>query len=156
MEKKIGSKRSAKIRISAQEKSSLKSLLSPLEEAVLYGNSNPFVYKLGDTGVYISRYTAAELLHCISRKIELVKAARKKDELAKNIPLKHRETFDDPKIVLSLHPLLRNRLCKLECYSLYAIMLKGRTYFMKEQNFSKKNMQILDGLFAKYKCGDLF
>lgn len=138
------------------ERSNVKQILSPLEEQVLFGKPDPFIYDFDGRSIYVSRYMAKELLNCILLKIELIKTAQEKDlDLAK-VPFKYREALDDPKIVLSLTPLLRNRLCKLEFYSLYKIMKKGRTYFERELNFSKKYMRLLDELFAKYKCGDLF
>ncbi len=153
MEKKT-TKRKPKLTII--ESTNVKQILSPLEERVLFGKPNPFIYDFEGRSIYVSRYMAKELLGCIRRKIELIKHAQEKDlDLAK-VPFKYREALDNPKIVLSLTPLLRNRLCKLELYSLYKIMKKGRKYFEEELNFSKKYMATLDGLFAYYKCGDLF
>lgn len=156
MEKKNSSKPKRSPALTLKDKSMLKHVLSPIEAAVMNGKSDPFFYKLEGMEIYLSRYTSSELLKTVKRKVELVVAAHRKDQLSINIPLKLRETFDDPKIILSLHPLLRNRLCKLECYSLFSIMQKGRNYFIEEQNFSKQNMKVLDSLFSKYKCGDLF
>lgn len=154
MEKKLSSKR--KQLPSLQEKGILKHILSPLEQAVMRGKSDPFTYNVEGIDVYISRYTAIQFLLTLKRKIELINAAFEKDYLSKDIPVKFRETFDDPKIVLSLHPLLRKRLCKLECYSLFIIMQRGRKYFIEKQKFSKQSIKTLDTLFAKYKCGNLF
>jgi integrase len=64
--------------------------------------------------------------------------------------------FDDPAVVLFLHPQLRNRLCRLELYSLFVIMQKGRNYFLKDQKFSKGAMKTLNALFAKYNQSSLF
>lgn len=153
MEKKT-TKRKPKVTIF--ERSSVKQIISPLEERVLFGKPDPFIYDFDGKTIYVSRHMAKELLGGIQRKLELIKIAQEKDiDLAK-VPFKHREALDDPKIILSLTPLLRNRLCKLEFYSLYKIMKKGRAYFEGELNFNKKYMQLLDELFAKYKCGDLF
>lgn len=142
--------------ITILERSKVKQILSPLEERVLFGKPDPFIYDFDGRSIYVSRYMAQELLNCIQRKIELIKSAQEKDHDLANVPFKYREAMDDPKIILSLTPLLRNRLCKLEFYSLYKIMKKGRKYFEVELNFSKKYMRLLDELFAAHKCGELF
>lgn len=140
----------------AAAKSLLTPVLSPIEQMALNKKWQPFVYKIKDHEIYISGFDCKQLLISTTKKLQLLTSAVTKTRLAEGIPLKHREAFDDPKIVLSLHPLLRNRLCKLECYSLFTIMHRGRSYFVEEQNFSKQSMKTLDALFAKYKCGKLF
>lgn len=131
-------------------------VLSPLEQMALNKKWQPFTLKIKGFPIYISTFDCKQLLITTTKKLQLLTAAVTKTRLAEGIPLKHREAFDDPRIVLSLHPLLRNRLCKLECYSLFSIMQRGRNYFAEEQNFSKQNMKTLEALFTKYKCGDLF
>ncbi len=153
MEKKSSQRKPT---LSLKEKGILKHVLSPLEQAVMRSKSNPFIYNVEGIDVYISRYSSKQLLLTVQQKLELIFAAHEKDQLSPGIPIKLRETFDDPQIVLSLHPLLRKRLCKLECYSLFTIMQRGRKYFTEDQNFRKQNMKTLDDLFSKYKCGDLF
>lgn len=131
-------------------------VLSPLEQMALNKKWQPFIYKIKEHEIYISGFDCKQLLITTTKKLQLLTAAVTKNRLAEGIPLKQREAFDDPKMVLSLHPLLRNRLCKLECYNLFTIMQRGRSYFVEEQNFSKQNMKTLDALFAKYNCGHLF
>lgn len=140
----------------AEAKILLTPVLSPLEQTALNKKWQPFTYKIRGHSIYISAFDCKQLLIATTKKLQLLTAAVTKTRLAEGIPLKHREAFDDPRIVLSLHPLLRNRLCKLECYSLFTIMQRGRSYFEDEQNFSKQNMKTLDAIFLKYKCGDLF
>jgi hypothetical protein len=151
---KTKAKRSAQSALKKQR--NLRPLLSPLEQAILYGNGNPFLYTIGGQKIYISRWLALEFMKCAQRKMQLLEAAKEKDKQAINIPFKLRETFDDPRIILSLHPTLRNRLCRLECYSLFSIMLHGRKYFEDDQKFSKAAIKAISELFENYKCGALF
>lgn len=133
----------------------LKHLLSPLEQAAMRHKYQPFVYNLNGARIYISARVCRQLLHVASQRAELIHRAVVEQHAAKNVPLKLREVFDDPRIILSLHPSIRNRLCKLECYTLLTIMQRGRAYFI-EQHFGKRAMQTLDHLFEKYKCNRLF
>lgn len=134
----------------------LQHLLSPLEQAALRHHYRPFTYYVNGAGVYISGALCQRLAKLVTQKQELLSHAIQKESLSKNIPYSLRETFDDPRIILSLAPRLRNKLCRLECYTLFAILQKGRGYFANQQQFSAGAMQVLDGLFAHYKCARLF
>lgn len=131
-------------------------ILSPLEYKALNKKWQPFTYKIAELSIYISATHCKHLLIATLHKLQRLNAAVTKDKLSQGIPVKLRETFDDPRIVLSLHPSLRNKLCKLECYNLFSIMNKGRDFFETEQKFSKQNMKTLNALFVKYKCDSLF
>lgn len=134
----------------------LNPVLSPLEKTALHQKWQPFTYKISDLNIYISGLHCRHLLISTLNKLQHLNAAVTKDRLSQGVPIKYRETFDDPKIVLSLPALLRNKLCKLECYNLFSIMQKGREFFENEQKFSRQNLKILEALFAKYKCSNLF
>ena len=88
-------------------------------------------------------------------KIQLVTDLAEKERLTLHIPYKLRETLDDPAIVLSLNPVLRNRLCRIEMYTLFKISQKGRAY-LKQKKFTDSELQKIDAVFAKYKCSHLF
>ena len=127
-------------------------ILSPIEMALVNHQCQPFMYSGTSTPVYISEAFSKQLLSIMLFKFDLLTAQAEKDKLSKHIPLHQRELFDDPRQVLSLYPNLRNRLCALECYSLYTIMRKGRAYFAHEQKFSVYAMQTLDSVFEKHGC----
>lgn len=130
-------------------------IISPLEQAAMRHNYQPFVYKLDGARIYISARVCHHLAHLASKRAELIHSAVVEQHAAKKVPLKLREVFDDPRIILSLHHSIRNRFCKLECYTLLTIMQRGRAYFI-EQHFGKRAMQTLDHLFEKYGCTRLF
>ena len=134
----------------------LQHILSPLEQAALLHHNKPFTYIVDGASVYISGALSQHLAKLVTQKQELLTHTIHKENLSKNIPYSLRETFDDPRIILSLAPRLRNNLCRLECYTMFAIMQKGRSYFAGEQKFSPLAMQVLDALFVNYTCGELF
>src|SRR4051812_35540593 len=123
-----------------RSKQVLKHILSPLEEAAMRRNYQPFTYNLDGARAYISASMCRHLVRATTQKVELLRLAIEKDELAKNIPYKLREVFDDPRIILSLPPRLRNTLCRLECYTLFTLIQKGRSYFVDGQKFSAHAM----------------
>lgn len=131
-------------------------LLSPLEQAAMRHKFNPFNYKLGSVRVYISASMCKQLANITMQKANMLGWGIKKDKMAKGIPFKLREVVDDPRIIMSLHPRLRNQLCRLECYTLLSIKEKGRSYFADEEKFSPRAMQTLDALFEKHNCQGLF
>ena len=139
-----------------QSKEILKHFLSPLEQAALRHAYRPFTYNINGARVYISRSVCRHLLHLSTKKADLMWHAMQTQKETKGIPNKLREVFDDPHIVFALNPRLRNRLCNLECYTLFGIMQKGRSYFANEQGFSKTAMKTLDALFEKYNSLKLF
>jgi hypothetical protein len=134
----------------------LKPVLSPLEERALRNLYKPFTFRVNGLTVYVSDRDCKRLLKTTETKVLLLNDLVYKEKICKGIPLKFREAFEDPRIILSLQPRLRNQLCRLECYCLLTIMVRGRKYFVEEQKFSSNAMKILDGLFADYQCGSLF
>lgn len=140
----------------AQSAQTLQHILSPLEQAALQHRYKPFTYTINGASVYISGAQCRHLAKLVTQKQELLSFAIHNESLSKNIPYPLRETFNDPRIILALAPRLRNKLCALECYTLFTIMQKGRSYFANQQQFSAGAMQVLDGLFANYKCAGLF
>lgn len=140
----------------AQSRKILKHVLSPLEEAAFKNAYQPFTYTLEKgISVYVTHYTCKHILNKTREKLDLLLNCTNKMVYFKDIPSKYWETFDDPRIVLSLPPVLRNRLCKLECYTLLTIVRRGRKYFL-EQGFSPATLKTLDKVFAKYKSEKLF
>ncbi len=131
-------------------------ILSPMENAVLRHVGKPFTFTFEGASVYISGRNCKKLLHTITYKAGLFNAMLAQERDRKDIPYKLREVLDDPAVILSLHPILRNRLSRLECYTMFALVSKGRDYFIKEKNFGKPAMKTLDELFAKHKAGHLF
>lgn len=131
-------------------------VLAPIEQQAIHHRYQPFMYKAPGFRLYISGEACKFLRETAEQKIRMLHSLIEKDKISKNIPLHLREVFDDPQIVLSLPPRLRNRLCTLECYCLFTIMQRGRSYFATKQNFSPGHLKTLDGLFANYHCGDLF
>ena len=139
-----------------RSKAILKHILSSLEQTAMRHSYQPFTFNLDGVRVYISSNTCRHLITITTQKAELLLHAIQTEKLAQGIPHKLREVFSDPKLILSFPPRLRNRLCRLQCYTLFAIMQKGRSYFADEQKFSKKAMQTLDGLFKEHGCSNLF
>jgi hypothetical protein len=139
----------------AANKRYLKHLLSPLEQAVLRHAFQPFRYKIDSVFVYISATACKKLLVGLIHRIQLMNHLVDKDKQSTGIPFNLRETFDDPAIILSLHPTLRNKLCRLECYTMFSIIKQGKQYFI-EKGFGIKAMQTIDTLFTKYNCSKLF
>jgi hypothetical protein len=133
----------------------LKHVLSPLEQAVILHNSKPFKFKFSGVFVYVSGFACKQLLLDVTQKLHLVNHLMQKDRLSPGIAFALRETLDDPAEVLSLNPRLRNRLCRIKCYTMFAIMQKGKQYF-HEQNFSDQFVRTIQALFAKHGCSNLF
>lgn len=134
----------------------LRHLLSPLENAAYQNQFKPFQYPIHNHDLYISGWGCKELLESCMHKLRLLEQLEYYDRQCADIPLKHREEFFDPRVILSLHPQLRNCLCKLSCYNLFTVMKKGRTFFEKEQKFTKKSLKIIQNLFDSMACGNLF
>ncbi len=134
----------------------LKHILSPLEQAALTNNYRPFIYKHYGAPLYISQHSCKLLIEITCQKATLLCKIIEQESFSVGIPIKHREAFNDPRLVMALPPRLRNRLFRLRCYTLFSIMQKGRSYFEDEQKFSPASLQRLDELFAKYKCAQLF
>jgi hypothetical protein len=133
----------------------LRHVLSPLEQAALRHSFRPFRYNLKGAKIYISGGNSRQLLHGIMHKIEQLTFIITKEQSSRQIPLRLREVFDDPAIVLSITPIVRNQLCRLECYTLFSIMQRGKTYFI-EKGLGKQAMQTLEALFAKHEVLHLF
>lgn len=139
-----------------EEELCIKHCLSPLELSALRHNFQPFTYKIIGSSLYISRHTCKQLLVNVKNNLSFLTNQLQKERVCKDVPAKHREAFEDPREILSLAPYLRNRLCKLDCYSMLRIMLLGREYFVNRKEFGPKSIKLIDGLFAKYQCSHLF
>jgi hypothetical protein len=142
---------------SAQSRKILQHVLSPLEAAAFRNIYKPFDYEIEKgKSIYITHYTCKELLRSTAHKLDLLLNSTTRSIYFNRVPAKHRKAFDDVKIILSLYPVLRNKLCRLDCFTLLSIMKQGRKYFSEEQKFGKGEMQTIDRLFAKYNCSHLF
>jgi hypothetical protein len=134
----------------------LKHLLSPLEEAAFNHAYKPFSYIICGHRLYVSAWGSKELLESSCRKLQILETLECQDRLCATVPLKHREALFDPRIILSLPPRLRNRLCRLGCYSLFAIMQRGRRFFEVEEGFTAHAINTLDQAFEKHQAKHLF
>jgi len=142
--------------ISKKDRQYLKHILSPLELATLRHNYKPFNYKIEGVSVYISGFACRQLLQFTKTQVTFFTNRMERENKSKDIPRKLRETFEDPAEILSLPAYTRNRLCNLQCYSMFKIMILGRKYFLERKEFGKQSMKVIDGLFAKYSCDHLF
>lgn len=134
----------------------LKHLLSPLEEAAFNHAYKPFNYIIRGHRLYVSALACKELQESTGRKLRLLEMLEYQDRLCATVPLKNREALFDPRIILSLPPRLRNRLCRLGCYSLFAIMQRGRRFFEVEEGFTVHAINTLDQAFEKQEVKHLF
>lgn len=134
----------------------LKYILSPLEQAALQHNYKPFNYKFEGQFIYISGFACKQLLDIAKTQVIFFTNRMERENKSKDIPRKLREVFEDPAEILSLPPYTRNHLCRLECYSMFRIMILGRQYFLDRKEFGKQSIKTIDSLFAKYKCEHLF
>ncbi len=139
----------------AQARKLLKHVLSPLEEAAFKKSYQPFTYTIEKgVSIYVTHFTCRQLLSKTKEKLDLMLNCSDKMLYFKNIPVKHRDAFDDPRIILSLPPILRNRLCRFDCYTLISILKQGRQFFV--DNLGAGQVKQIDALFAKYNCSNLF
>jgi len=142
--------------ISRRDRQYLKYILSPLELAALGHSYKPFNYKIEGVFVYISGFACKHLLDFTKAQVTFFTNRMERENKSKDIPRKLREAFEDPAEILSLPAYTRNHLCKLQCYSMFKIMILGRQYFLDSKEFGKKSMKTIDGLFAKHRCLHLF
>src|SRR4051812_9762092 len=105
----------------AAAKKTIKPVLSPLEKAVFNHAGQPFNFSYNGISIYISLHACKQLLVAVIDKLRLLNLLLKNDKARIHIAFKVREVVDDPREILALNPLLRNRLCALECYTLFAI-----------------------------------
>lgn len=131
-------------------------VLSPLEKAALQRSFKPFRYNLNGVRVYINSYNSRRLLYNIKDKLDQLIFVTEKERKSQNIPLYLREVFDDPAQILGLPAQVRNRLCAIECYSMYAVMQRGRKFFIEWAGFGTRSLATLDALFTKHNCTQLF
>jgi hypothetical protein len=146
----------ALLRIDKRSLQFLKQILSPLELSALRHNYKPFNYKFEGRFIYISGSACKQLMEITKHQVSFFTNQIEKDKHSRKIPHKLREVFEHPGEILSLPAFVRNRLCDLECYSMLRVMILGRQYFLERKEFGPKSIQVIDGLFEKYGCGDLF
>lgn len=142
--------------LSKEERRMMQVILSPLEIMAMRHHYKPFHYKFEGKFIYFSGNACSQLAEATKHRVSFMRNRLNIETKSVNVPRRLRETFEDPRIILSLPPFARNRLCHLECYSMLRIMLLGRKYFEKRKEFGPKSMKVLDELFAKHKCAHLF
>jgi|GEM_PF-6760859 len=142
--------------ISKKDRQHLKPILSPLELAALRHNYKPFNYKIEGVFVYISGFACRQLMDFTKTQVTFFTNRMERENKSKDVPRKLREVFEDPSEILSLPVYTRNHLCRLQCYSMFKIMVLGRQYFSDRKEFGKQSMKTIDSLFEKHKCKHLF
>lgn len=139
-----------------KERQHLKYILSPLELSALRHNYQPFNFRFEGQFIFMSTFACKQLLDITRSQISFFTNRVQRESKSEKIPRKLRDLFEDPEEILSLPAYIRNALCRLECYSMFKIMILGRQYFVDRKEFGKKSIETLDGLFAKHGCGNLF
>lgn len=134
----------------------LRHVLSPIEKTALRHSFQPFRYNLNGVKIYINGYNSRRLLYSIKDKLDQLNFILTKEQKSVNIPLHLREVFDDPAEILGLPAQVRNRLCAIECYTMYAAMQLGRNFFVNWPGFGKRSVAALDALFSKHNAQHLF
>jgi len=134
----------------------LRHVLSPIEKAAFRRSFQPFRYNLNGAKIYISGRNSRHLLHLLNSKLRFINSIVDKERQSIEIPLHLREVFDDPAQVLGLPAPARNRLCAIECYTLFTAMQLGRKFFLNWRGFGRRSMAALDALFASHNAAHLF
>jgi len=141
---------------SAKAQALLKYVLSPVEKTALRRSFRPFQFNLNGTKIYISGRSSRRPLFILKDKLDLLIFIATKERKSGDIPLYLREVFDDPAEILDLPAQTRNRLCAIECYTMYSVIQLGRSFFINWRGFGKKSLAELDALFAKHDSENLF
>lgn len=144
------------LELGTKERQHLKYILSPLELSALRHNYKPFNFRFEGQFIFMSTFACKQLLDMTRSQISFFTNRVQRESKSEKIPCKLREAFEDPAEILSLPAYTRNALCRLECYTMFKIMILGRQYFMDRGEFGKKSMQTIDDLFAKHDCEHLF
>lgn len=139
-----------------KERQHLKYILSPLELSALRHNYKPFNFRFEGQFIFMSTFACKQLLDMTRSQVSFFTNRVQREGKSDKIPRKLRDAFEDPGEILSLPAYTRNCLCRLECYSMFKIMILGRQYFLDRKEFGKKSMKVLDGLFEKHGCSKLF
>lgn len=142
--------------LSKRDKVHLKYILSPLELAALRHNFLPFNFRFEGKFIYFSSPACKQLMDFTRSKIGFVINRIERERKSVGIPLKLRNTFEDPAEILGLPDYTRKHLCRIECYTMFGIMVLGREYFLNRKEFGKQSIKVIDDLFIKYRCGHLF
>lgn len=154
--KKFRKDKSFYSQISQQERYLIKHVLSPLELSALRHNYQSFNYRCQGSFIYISGPACKQLLARAKSQLSFFTNRLQIENESKSVPRRLREIFEDPAEVLSLPAYVRNNLCRLECYTMFRIMILGRKYFSDRKDFGKKSLETIDNLFLKHKCNNLF
>lgn len=154
--KKLRTDKSFYSKVSQQERSLIKHVLSPLELSALRHNYQPFNYKCHGSFIYISGPACKQLLGLAKTQLSFFTNRLQIERESKGVPRRLREVFEDPAEILSLPAYVRNNLCRLKCYSMLRMMILGRKYFLERKEFGKKSIQTMDDLFSRHRCSRLF
>lgn len=134
----------------------LKHLVSPIETAAMKHHYQPFIYDLNGVKVVVPDIACKFFIQLYYEKANLLAAIISENRRKVKVPIKLRKTFDDPRVVMSFDPDLRKKVCKLECYTLFSIIEKGRDYFLNLKGFGKDSVKGLDMVFRRYNSSHLF
>jgi hypothetical protein len=135
----------------------LKHLLSPLELAALKRRYKAFQYTMNGASVSITVETCKQLLFFTRNKINFFSEVLQRESYNHKMSVSIPKLLDDPKVVLSLPPHLRNILIgRLNCYNLFDVLQIGRKQLSQTRRLGKGGLKALDNLFEEHNCGHLF
>jgi hypothetical protein len=140
-----------------QSRAILKHLLSPLELQAFKHRYNPFPYNMEGAPVFITAATCKQLLIVTRNKINFFSDLLQQKSGDQQTSISLPKLLDDPKVILSLPPHLRNILVgRLDCHNLFDVVQIGRKQISQTRGLGKGGLKTLDNLFTAYNCGHLF
>ena len=142
---------------SKRSKAILKHVLSPLELKALKYRYKAFQYDINGTSIPITAEICKQLLIFTRKKINFFSDLMQQESFNQKTSLSIPKLLDDPKVILSLPPHLRNILIgRLDCYNLFDVLQIGRKQLSQTRRLGKEGLKKLDNLFNEYNCGHLF
>jgi hypothetical protein len=140
-----------------QSRAILKHLLSPLELEAFKRRYKAFPYNMEDASVFITAATCKQLLNVTRNKINFFSELLQQESGDQQTLIFLPKLLDDPKVILSLPPHLRNILVgRLDCHNLFDVVQIGRKQLSQTRGLGKGGLKMLDNLFTAYNCGHLF
>jgi hypothetical protein len=140
-----------------QSRAILKHLLSPLELQALKHRYKAFPYTMEGASVLITVATCKQLLIVTRNKLNFFSDFLQQQSADQKTLIFLPKLLDDPRVILSLPPHLRNILVgRLDCHNLFDVMQIGRKQLAQTRGLGKGGLKTLDNLFKKYNCGHLF
>lgn len=140
-----------------QSRAILKHILSPLELEAIKRQYKSFEYNINGASIPITAGTCKQLLIFTRNKINFFSDLMQQENFNQKKSLSIPRLLDDPKVILSLPPHLRNILIgRLECYNLFDVLQIGRKQLAQTRRLGKEGLKTLDNLFKEYDCEYLF